>query len=158
MAPIPFMASQGTTDQGISACDLDDDQFQNNTFEDDLFSQDILSQFSAVNANIDPFQEAPKEKLQFSSVSEQFSELCKMIQNDQQEMTQWMSIVTKSIDAYQNGKRVDLNVNTITCGIHLKQQPLHAITNSVSNATRVKRKISGQEYGRKALHTQRGGW
>ena len=168
IAPIPFIPSQGIADQGITEGDeeyeVDENQFQNNVFEDDndtvgdAFSQDMIDRYSAANANIDPFEDISRQKLQFPVVSEAFTELCKMIQNDQQEMTLWMSSVNKAIDAYRNGKRVELNLTTITCGSTMKQSPLQGITACITNATRVKRKKSGQEYSRcKKLRTQRGG-
>ena len=107
----------------------------------DLNSQDIIDASSSIAA--------PPE-VTYNMLLTKLTELARTIQSDPVEKVKWYSVATKAIKIHRYGSRCVVNVAASQTGgsPQPKNSPLTAVTKSVGNCTKVRRKKSYAEVRR----------
>ena len=137
-----------------SFCMLADSDDNNDSQEVELANDDTSS-IQNINNVINPTHddgmtpESNAKQVTFSSLLSVCTELCKTIQNDKMELTKVYASITEAIKVYRRGGRVFFNIETD--GGEDDCNSLRAVSTSIPNATRMKRKISAREYRMKKI-------
>lgn len=134
----------------------DDDLTQNSLFENPFAQNSVFENPLTQNSlEENPFhlcktmERENCPKLSHNMLLTKFTDLCGMLQNDQEEMRMWHCVTSKPISHCREQIRVDVTVKTIGSSRLLprgpSRDPLVALTKPVPNSTNVSRKRSQLE-------------